>query len=133
MDVQLFTERVNAVAEFGRLVRELEGTVRVLIACDSVGDSEVTRDFLLREKAEIEGKLKACGERILQLAAAVEPADDDTEFDNAVVKAHLMQLALKQQLSTTQDPGDRAKIEQYLVELAKLVAEGEALRKATAH
>jgi hypothetical protein len=44
-----------------------------------------------------------------------------------------MQLALKQQLSTTQDPGDRAKIEQYLVELAKLVAEGEALRKATAH
>ena len=28
MDVQLFTERVNAVAEFGRLVRELEGTVR---------------------------------------------------------------------------------------------------------
>jgi|SRR5581483_346438 len=70
----LLRQRVLAVHELAALAREHKSTEMLIEACRNVEGVDEYRTGLERELATLESKLKACGDRILQLAAA--PATD---------------------------------------------------------
>jgi hypothetical protein len=62
--------RVKAVDEFDRVLRMIVLVKQAVDTLDMVGGTELVRDGLTRQTAELERELRACGERILQLSAA---------------------------------------------------------------
>jgi hypothetical protein len=120
----MFDERVEAGAEFTRLTDEIVAN-RLLLSVAGGRGPEQLRAQVERDLAEGERKLADCGERILALAAAVEPDAELTHLESALAAARLVHTALAGKLSDTRDPAERETINAVLLQLVERMRHGE--------